>query len=141
MTMTYEQEIREALKAADNALYHLHHAQKLLCSARNWGIYDCLGGGFLSTLIKHSRMNSARSEMEDARIAVRRFSSELNDVAVSAQVNLDTDDFLAFADCFLDGFFSDFMMQNRISRAREQVDMAIGRITALRTQLSHILHS
>ena len=123
--MSNEQEIREAIQAADSALFHLRNAQQKLRSARNWGIYDLLGGGFFSTLIKHSKMDRARDEVEAARNAVCRFSRELSDVAGSAQFEMDTDDFLA-----------DYMVQSRIGRAREQIDSAIFRISRIRDQLS-----
>ena len=137
--MNNEQEIREALQAADNALFHLRQAQRQLRSARNWGLYDLFGGGFFSTLIKHSKMNRARNEVEAARDAVCRFSRELSDVAGSAQFEMDTDDFLSFADYFFDGFIADYMMQNRIGHARDQVDNAIVRISRIRDQLSRQL--
>ena len=137
--MNNEQEIREALQAADNALFHLRQAQRQLRSARNWGLYDLFGGGFFSTLIKHSKMNRARNEVEAARDAVCRFSRELSDVAGSAQFEMDTDDFLSFADYFFDGFIADYMMQSRIGRARDQVDNAIVRISRIRDQLSRQL--
>ena len=137
--MNNEQEIREALQAADTALFHLRQAQRQLRSARNWGLYDLFGGGFFSTLIKHSKMNRARNEVEAARDAVCRFSRELSDVAGSAQFEMDTDDFLSFADYFFDGFMADYMMQNRIGRARDQVDNAIVRISRIRDQLSRQL--
>ena len=137
--MNNEQEIREALQAADNALFHLRQAQRQLRSARNWGLYDLFGGGFFSTLIKHSKMNRARNEVEAARDAVCRFSRELSDVAGSAQFEMDTDDFLSFADYFFDGFMADYMMQSRIGRARDQVDNAIVRMSRIRDQLSRQL--
>ncbi len=135
MTVNNDREIREAIAAADDALFHLGNAQQYLRSARNWGIYDILGGGFISTMIKHSKMDRAGSEMEAARDAVCRFSRELQDVAGSARFELDTDDFLTFADYFFDGFLADFMVQSRIGRAREQTDIAIRRISSLREQL------
>ncbi len=134
--MSNEQEIREAIQAADTALFHLRNAQQKLRSAKNWGIYDLLGGGFFSTLIKHSKMDRARDEVEAARNAVCRFSRELSDVAGSAQFEMDTDDFLTFADYFFDGFLADYMVQSRIGRAREQIDSAIFRISRIRDQLS-----
>ena len=43
---TVEQEIREAQYAGQRALASLHMAEEKLGSARNWGIWDMLGGGF-----------------------------------------------------------------------------------------------
>ena len=40
------QEISEAIRAGERALSSLRAAQDKLGSARNWGIFDMLGGGF-----------------------------------------------------------------------------------------------
>ena len=57
-------EIEEAIAAADEALYHLNIAKKNLKSAGNWGLYDMFGGGVISGLIKHGKMESAEEEIE-----------------------------------------------------------------------------
>ncbi len=131
-----EREIREAVTAADEALYHLGKAQEHLRSARNWGIWDMLGGGLLATAVKHSKMNRAEDEMQAARDAVCHFSRELRDVS---GFEGEFDGFLNFADYFFDGFLADFMVQSRIDRARERVDSAIRRITEVRAMLAREL--
>ena len=70
-------EIDEAVRAADDALAYLRRAARSLGSARNYGVWDILGGGFLATMLKHSKLDKARVEMENARDAMRRFSDEL----------------------------------------------------------------
>ena len=59
-------EIREAIQAGEAALSSLRNAQEKLNSAKNWGIWDIVGGGFMSSLIKHSRMDDAQEYMEEA---------------------------------------------------------------------------
>lgn len=44
-------EIREARAAGQNTLNSLYQAQKLLSSAKNWGLFDMLGVGFFSSMI------------------------------------------------------------------------------------------
>ena len=80
--MTEEQRIEteEAIAAADVALYHLGAAKKYLKSAGNWGIYDMIGGGFLSGLIKHGKIESAEEEIAAAKEALESFAEELKDV-------------------------------------------------------------
>lgn len=55
-------EIQEAIEAADVALDHLERAKRCLSSASGWGLFDTLGGGFISGLIKHSKMSDAEPE-------------------------------------------------------------------------------
>ena len=52
-------EIYEAIQAGERALTCLGRAQERLNSARNWGILDLFGGGFITDMVKHSRMNAA----------------------------------------------------------------------------------
>ena len=52
-------------------------------------------------------------------------------------VNFDfnTADFLSFADYFFDGLLADWMMQDRINKARNQVDEAIKRVEYILARL------
>ncbi len=124
----YEKERQEAIRAGERALDSLRSAQKHLNSARNWGMYDMFGGGFISTMIKHSKMDDAKADMEQARYDLRSFSRELQDVERNIDLDIETGDFLSFADWFFDGFAADFMMQSRINQARQKVDEAIRRV-------------
>ena len=60
-------EVREAINAGERALYSLREAQNNLQSAKNWGIFDMFGGGFLADVMKHSKMNNASTYMENAK--------------------------------------------------------------------------
>ncbi len=124
----YERERREAFEAGKQALAALRQAKSCLSSARNWGIYDILGGGAVSSLIKHSRMEKAKRYLFEARADLRNFESELQEVAHFEKVNLDTRDLPAFTDVIFDDIFSDALMQSRIRKAQEEVDRAIRRV-------------
>lgn len=96
------------------------------------------GGGFFTTMLKHSRMDQAKQNMEQAKYDLRNFSKELHDVHMALDLNLDTDDFLSFADYFFDGFVVDWMVQGRINTARRQVDEAIRRTEYIVNQLQRM---
>ena len=128
-------EIDEAVRAADEAIRKLREAKKLLGSAGGWGLVDILGGGMFSTFMKHSKMGQAERKLSDARDAVRRFGGELSDVQGIEGIDLETGDFLYFADYFLDGFLADWFMQSRIDRAKKEVDEAIREISSIRLKL------
>ena len=80
-----------------------------------------LDSGFFTTMLKHSKMDQARQNMEQAKYDLRNFSRELNDVNMACDLNLNTGDFLSFADYFFDGFVVDWMVQDRINNARHQM--------------------
>ncbi len=130
-----EKEKREAINAGRRAISSLKTARDNLNSAKNWGLADMFGGGFFTTMLKHSKMEQARQNMEQAKYDLRNFCGELNDVNMAYDLNLNTDDFLSFADYFFDGFVVDWMVQDRINNARYQVEEAIRRTEYIITQL------
>ena len=132
-------DIQEAVFAAENALSSLYSARDYLNSASAWGWFDMLGGGFISTYVKRSKMRSAADCIEEARQAMAVFRRELADVDQAMPLAINEGDFWTFADYFFDGFFVDFMVQDQIQRARRQVDDAIYRVTELREQLVNLL--
>ncbi|MDD6073714.1 MAG: hypothetical protein SPF91_10265 [Clostridium sp.] len=135
MTYDFEKEKREAADAGNRALRSLKAAQENLDSAKNWGIWDMLGGGFLSTMAKQSEMDRAKENLTKARSDLKNFSRELQDVNMACHLDIETGDFLSFADLFFDGFVVDWMVQDRINEASRQVEEAIHRVEGILNQL------
>ncbi len=123
--MDYEKERQEAIIAGERALDSLYEAQNQLRKARNWGIYDIIGGGFISSLIKHSKIDNARSCIERAKYDLQCFNRELRDV--SYNLDVDVGDLLTFFD-LMDSFFADLLVQSRIADASRRIDDAIYRV-------------
>lgn len=121
-------EINEAIVAGEKALESLNAARNKLSSASSWGLFDMLGGGTLTSLIKHSNMRDGKYYMEKARDDLKAFSKELNDISIDLDADIETDDFLSFADIFFDNFFVDMFMQNRISDAKQKIDETIYKV-------------
>lgn len=118
-------EMNEAIQAGERALISLKTAQSQLKSAGNWGLFDMFGGGLFSSMIKHSKMNDASRYMEDAKRDLLVFQRELKDVNVPMDLRMEVGSFLSFADFFFDGFVADYLVQSKITEAREQVEDAI----------------
>ena len=134
MAYEIEKEVREALHAGEQALMSLQEAQRYLNSAGNWGIVDILGGGLITDLIKHSKMNNAQQCMETAKQDLRQFQQELDDVDEYLP-NIKVGDFLTFADFFFDGFITDIFVQSRISDSKKQVAEAIFQVESIVNRL------
>ncbi len=132
-----DKERREAIDAGNRALRSLKEAQNNLDSAKNWGLWDMFGGGFISTMAKHSKMDSAKQNMEQAKYDLRNFSRELDDVNMTCHLDIETGDFLSFADWFFDGLVVDWMVQDRIKQASGQVAEAIRRVEGILRQLQN----
>ncbi|MFT3982870.1 MAG: hypothetical protein QM697_03095 [Lachnospiraceae bacterium] len=134
MSYDVNKEIREAISAGERALNSLREAQDYLKSAGNWGIVDILGGGLITDLIKHSKLNNASECMEAARQDLRSFQRELDDVNEYLP-NIQIGDFLTFADFFFDGFIADMFVQSKIGDAKEQVAEAIDQVERIVSRL------
>ena len=132
-------EIQEAIDAADRALRSLERARDSLHSAKGWGVFDMLGGGFISTWVKHSNMNESEKSLADVQAALREFRKELDDVDEMIDLSFNNADLLTFADYFMDGLFADFLMQGRINDAIGNVDNTIDQVTAIRNALQQKL--
>lgn len=138
MAYDLEKERREAIEAGHRALLSLRAAQENLDSAKSWGLWDMFGGGFFTTMFKHSKMDAAQRNMDQAKYDLQNFSRELKDVSVSCDLKIETGDFLSFADWFFDGFVVDWMVQDRINKAREQVAEAVWQVQNILRQLEEI---
>lgn len=131
-------EINEARRAGKVALDYLHQANDKLSSAKNWGLWDMLGGGFLTTMVKHSKIGDASQLMEAARSKLHIFQRELQDVQVPVEFRMEIGDFLTFADFFFDGIIADWMVQSRIRDAKRQVEDAIRKVTNIMSRLDEM---
>ena len=83
-------EVQEAVVAGTEALGALERAKECLNSAGNWGIVDILGGGLISTFVKHSKMGDASRLVEKARSTLKQFQKELQDVQSLEEIHIET---------------------------------------------------
>ena len=130
-----DREREEAIRAGEQALYSLQRARDELQKAKNWGIVDVLGGGLVTSMIKRSKMSDAQALIREAKYQMEVFARELRDVTNLQYIDLGDDSFMAFADCFFDGFLVDILAQSRIHKTIEQVDETICRVTNILNQL------
>ena len=124
-------ELAQAIDAGERALGSLRAARKQLDSAGSWGLFDMLGGGTFTSLVKHMKLGGASDCMEQARRDMERFERELRDVTLCANLDLDTGGFLAFADMFMDNVFADYLVQRKISQAKKQVGEAADQVESI----------
>jgi hypothetical protein len=129
------QEIDEAVEAGDTFLKALEDVKKSLNSASNWGTFDMLGGGFFSTMAKHSHLDQAKNKIDRAQYALKKLNRELEDVGESIKGTIELTSFVRFADYFFDGFLVDLAVQSKISDAQGQIDNQINQVCSLLRQL------
>ena len=121
-------ETEEAIRAGQEAHRQAQQALDVLRGAKGWGLYDLLGGGMISGLIKHSRMDKAQQQLEEFRRALARFNRELKDVCVQCSASAELSAFWRIADLAWDGFVSDWTVLSKIINAKERVEQADAQI-------------
>lgn len=107
-------EYEEAIAAGDRAIQKLNFAIEALDSAQNWSTFDMFGGGMISTMAKHNRLNEAEKLIHDAQSSLRMFQDELLDIKDHYSPSLSIDSFLTFADYVFDNFFVDWVVHGKI---------------------------
>ena len=123
-------ETDQAIQAGQAAHVQAQQALSTLRSAKGWGVYDLLGGGLLSGLIKHSRMDKAEQEIAQLR--------ELHDVRVRCDATTELSAFWRVTDIVWDNLFSDWTALSQISEAKEQVERTDARILDILRQLQSV---
>lgn len=115
-------ELNEAISAGEQAKHTAEEILDSLSRASGWGVMDLLGGGLVSTFLKHNRLDEAQRLMPLFQEQLRRFRTELGDVPVSADFQVNIDGFARFADYFFDGFLADLFVMSKVKNAQKQVE-------------------
>lgn len=115
-------EVDEALQAGEAAKKSFQKVLDYLSSAENWGIYDMVGGGMISSMIKHGKIDDAQNTLQLAKQKLIVFEKEMKDIK---GWDIHLEDFsmgLIMFDQFFDNIFTDFMVQSKITKSIETVD-------------------
>ncbi|NLN88444.1 MAG: hypothetical protein GX133_12780 [Syntrophomonadaceae bacterium] len=112
-------ELEEAIDTGQQAVQALTEVEKSLSSAQGWGIVDILGGGLITTAIKHSHIGTAQGQITHAQQLLRNFQTELADVQkTDDSINIGT--LSTMADFLLDGLLFDWIVQSQINNAQDR---------------------
>lgn len=131
-------EVKEAVRAAASVIASLERAKEQLGSAQNWGTYDMLGGGMISTAIKHGKIDDAREHVHEAQRGLRRLEKELRDLKWdSDSAGIKIGGMLTFADYFFDGLLSDWIVQGKINDSIGSVESRLSDMNQLINRLNN----
>jgi len=114
-------QVSEAINLTNQILGYVEQAERSLSSARNWGFFDVLGGGFITDLIKHSKLNRARDAMDSVNYLMQRLQQVLGSIQLPADYRMQIGNFSTFADFFFDGVFADVYMVSKIMQSLDEV--------------------
>ena len=128
-------EINDVQLIINQLLPLIDEAESKFTSARNWGFLDILGGGFLVDLVKHTKLSSASTTMNQINYLLRDLQRELKEVVIPTDFSMNTGTFATFADFVFDGVLADVYMQSKIMTSIEQIKELRRRLEILREKL------
>lgn len=138
-----EKEIQEAIDAGKKALRTVEEIIKTLDSAEGWSTLDMLGGGLFTDMAKYEDLDKVQELVEKLQKQLHRLKSELADVEVQSDIQVNIDNFLHFADYFFDGLFADLAVREQIQlsqkqaeETRGQIQLVLARMDALQSMLT-----
>lgn len=115
-------ELDEALSACKKLIMSLTSAKDDLASAKNWGIFDILGGGLIPSLVKHDHIKRASQYIKDSSEKAAILSRELGDLSMFFSIEqIEIDSLSKTFDTFFDNIFSDMSIQEQINTAYENI--------------------
>lgn len=122
-----KREIDEASAALVAANAELVGAIALLDSAGGWSTYDTFfGGGFVTDLMKHDRIDEATAGFTRVNRALERLATELADIHATPVDGVGISEGLAVFDVLFDNFLSDWMVREQIAQARSaSIDLQV----------------
>ena len=136
-TEAQKREIKEAISAGYSARGTADRILSELNSADGWNTWDMFGGGGIITHVaKHSHLDSAQDLVSELQSKLRRFKTELADIQITANMQVNIDGFLRFADYFFDGLFADWAVGDRINQSMNCVSSTKGQISRTLDKLS-----
>lgn len=132
-----EQEIKEAISAGFSARSTADRILSELEDADGWNTWDILGGGGIIThMAKYSHLDEAQDLVQQLQSQLRRFKTELADIQISANMQVNIDGFLRFADYFFDGLFADWAVGDKISQSLSSVSNTKSEINRMLDKLN-----
>lgn len=134
-----KRELDEAVTAGRAALRTTEGVLSSLSDAEGWGTWDLIGGGLLTDMAKHSRLDEAQGMIETLQSQLRRFKTELADVEIQSDIQVSVEGFLRFADYFFDGLFADWTVLDHIRQSQEQVRGVQSQIERVLSRLEALL--
>ena len=123
-------ELEEALDVGYRAFDLIETILKELNEAYNWAETDVFMDSFWVDMQKHEHIHTAQDLIQDLRDELRRFKTELADVSIEGDIQIEIDDFSEFADWFFDNIFTDWEIRDKITNSISQADDTRGQIVA-----------
>lgn len=135
-----KKELEEAIVVGRQALKTVNEVLDSLDDAEGCATWDTFGGGGLLTdMLKHDHLDEAQTKINTLQVELRKFKTELSDVEVHADIQVQIEEFLRFADYFFDGLFADWAVMDKIDQSIGKVNQTQNEVLAIIDRLKEKL--
>lgn len=138
----FKRELNEALDSGAKCEQHLDRLVHYLSKAGDWGQWDMVGRGSMSTIHKMSAIDKAREASYYAKHHLNKFQHDLYDIGgKNFRLDVNIGSFNNFSDIFFDNLISDWIIQQKIKNALHNVssvkDTVLRLMQGIQSQLSN----
>ena len=134
-------EIQQALDEGEKSVYIIDDVLRYLDKAQDMCTVDFFMDNILVDMVKHENLDNAQQAVYELQAQLRKFRSKLVDVNISADVQVDLDEFTKFADIFWDNWFTDWDTADKVNQSirnvrsiRRQVEDAVKDLLVLKSR-------
>lgn len=122
-------ELEEALDVGYKAFDLVEDIIRELQEAHDLADWDTFMDSFLIDMQKQEHIHNAQDLIRDLRNELRRFKTELADVNIDGDIQIEMDEFSEFADWFFDNIFTDWNIKEKIENSQVQAEDTRNQIT------------
>ena len=119
--MANDLQVNQAINFTNQLISCLEDAERHLSSARNWSFLDVLSGGFITDLIKHSKLSNAKVSMDRVNYLMQELQRVLGAISIPGDYRMNVGGFATFADFFFDSGIVDVYMTAKIMNSLSEV--------------------
>ena len=123
-------ELEEALDVGYRAFDIVEKIVNELNEAYSLAEWDTFVDNMFMDMQKHDHLHTAQDLIQNLRDELRRFKTELADVNIDGDIQIEMDDFSKFADWFFDNIFTDWEIKDKIANSLSQAEETRGQIAA-----------
>jgi hypothetical protein len=129
---SHKSELTEAYRAGENARQSVTMIVNYLSEATKWGQWDRMSKSGYYDRKKYSSIDRAVNEAYRSRQLLGLFARELKDVGINlGKVSIEIGEFGGFMDRLFDNLITDWVVQNKINHALNNVQNTLNRVSQL----------
>ena len=122
-------ELEEALDVGYKAFDIVDEIVNELQEAHDLADWDTFMDSFFIDIQKQEHIHNAKDLVQDLREELRRFKTELADVNIEGDIQIEIDEFSEFADWFFDNIFTDWDIKAKIENSQAEAEDTRSKIT------------